>query len=66
MKNNYTVRRKGRVFEVLTPNERLVSSHPSANYDNTGMALSGIAHTKLESEELIAKIIAQKADRKYK
>ena len=54
------------MFEVLTPNERLVSSHPSANYDNTGMALSGIAHTKLESEELIAKIIAQKADRKYK
>lgn len=66
MRNNYTVRRKGRVLEILTPNERKASLHPSPNYDNTGMALSGIAHTKQESEELIAKIISQKADRKYK
>ena len=65
MKNDYRVRRKGRYYEILTENDRKNTIHPSANYEKTHLALVGVAHSKEECTELIAKIIAQKANRKY-
>jgi len=65
MKNDYRVSRKGRYYFILTPCERPNSLHSSANYNKTNLALAGIAYSREDSTELIAKIIKQKADRKY-